>query len=563
MSITWEKSQNYSNLAPGAGGNDNDSYPGFWFGPETLPNPQTGNVFNTRLNPNSQITRAQPIYQVAMFQGANVSKRGDRAVAVMHIPNSNMFAITYLSYIGSFSYKDVYPPTPAVIAEFSIQQVQFVEQVGTGRQYVPIPADEQPAGVAALNQAINSSPNYIYFQLVPNTGYESVEQHNPATPGSTVVLSNVDWDFDAGAPNIDIACFLPGSMITTHTGPKAVETLAVGDLVLTGPAGKQTPEAITWIGRGHVEVQPDLPDDRAGYAVCISKGALGENCPNADLHLTAEHTLYFDGRFVPVRMLVNHRSIFYDRSLLSYDYYHFETAEHSIVHANNVVTESYLNTESSRRNFHDMDFLQQGNIVAFPPPSKSWEKDACAPLAVDAAFVRPLYERLDERARSLGFARQVPPLSLIQDSDLHLMTDTGEILYPIRRVQDRAVFLLPEGVKVLRLRSRTSRPCDAVGPYIDDRRFLGVLVGTVELYQNGQTHHLTSHLTDQHATGWDVVEACPCRWTNGNAILSLSEGPSIRERDMLSIQILAEGPYIDETQTETSTIALPQKVAMI
>lgn len=562
MSITWEKSQHYSNLAPGAGGYNSAGYPGFWFGSETLPQPQTGNVFHTQLNPNSQITQAQPIYQVAIVQGANIKQKGDQAIAMMHIPESHTFAITYLSYVGTFSYKDVSPPTPAVIAEFAIQRVRFVQQVGNGQQYALIPPEDQTAGLTALSQAISNGQSYIYLQLVPNTGYESVAQRSPATPGSTVVLSDIGWNFDSGVTNVDIACFLPGSLIATEAGPKAVETLAVGDLVLTGLAGNQTPEPVTWIGRGHVEVQPDLPDDQAGYAVCISKDALGKNCPDTDLHLTSEHTLYFNGHFVPVRMLVNHRSIFYDRNLLSYDYYHFETAEHSIVHANNVVTESYLNAESSRRDFRDMDFLQQGNVVTFPPPSKSWEQDACAPLAVDAAFVQPLHEMLDARARSLGFARQVPPVSLIQDSDLHLVTGTGETLYPIHRAQDRAVFLLPKSVTTLRLRSRASRPCDTIGPYVDDRRFLGVLVGSVELYQGGQTHRLTSHLTDQHAPGWDVVENAPHRWTNGNALLSLEEAPPVRERDMLSVQILAEGLYIDETQTETSTIALPKKVAL-
>ena len=157
-----------------------------------------------------------------------------------------------------------------------------------------------------------------------------------------------------------------------------------------------------------------------------------------------------------------------------------------------------------------------------------------------------------------------PTLSALPDRyppDFHLVTDTGDVLYPIRRVKDQAIFLLPEGVSFLQLRSRTSRPCDTIGVYVDDRRNLGVLVGTVELYQGSQTHRLTHHLTDRRAAGWDVVENCPCRWTNGNATLSLEDAPAIRERDMLSIQLVAEGPYVDQAETATSTIALPKKMA--
>lgn len=561
MSITWEKPQKYSNLSPDTGGGNTTGLPGFWFGPETLPNPATGNVFNTRLTATNQLTSAQPIYQLAMVQGVNISQSGDKAVVLMHIPNTNVFAVTYLSYVGSFTYMDVIPPTPSVVAEFAIKNVQFIKQIGDGQQYAPLPPDEQQTylGLSNLAAAVQTGKHYLYLQLVPNTGFDSLNQGSPATPGSPVTLSNVDWTFDTGVTNIDIACFLPGSMIMTDAGPRAVETLAVGDLVLTGPDGNQKLEPITWAGRGRIDVQPHLLDDRAGYAVCIRKNALGDGCPDADLYVTSEHTLYLDGHFVPVRMLVNHRSIHYDRERLSYDYYHFETAEHSIVRANSVMTESYL-SGSSRRNFHEMTFLQEGNVVAFPP-SKSWEKDACAPLTVDTASIQPLHEALDERARALGFARQVPPVSLVQDSDFHLVTNAGDVLYPVRRIQDRAIFLLPEGVTALYLRSRTSRPCDTIGPYVDDRRFLGVLVGAVELYQEKQTHSLTSHMSDPHASGWDVVENSPCRWTNGNALLSLEEFPTIHERDMLSIQLLAEGPYVDEAGIAQPTISLPESVA--
>lgn len=552
MTLIWDNSQDYSNQSPGRDGQNDAGSPGFWFGPRTAPD-WVGH-FDTTLSANSQLSKSQPVYNLSVAAGTRINSPGDTATVTVTIPHSDLKAIMTVSYVGEFSYKCILRPTPATIGEFQINSIRFVDGKGN-----PVDASTT-TGTKALAKVVSGGQEYLYLQIIPSTGTESLNTDNPAAPGSPVTLSNVTWDYDTAVPSVEIACFLSGAMIATSTGPKAVETLAVGDLVVTGPVGAQKMEPITWIGRGHVQVRPDLPDDRAGYAICIRQDALGEGCPNMDLFLTTEHTLYFQGRFVPARMLVNHRSIIYDRSRTGYDYYHFETAEHSIVHANNVATESYLNA-GSRRHFHDMQYLQQGNVVTFPP-SKSWEKDACAPLAVDMAFVMPLHEMLETRARHLGFPRQIPPVSLTDDSDFHLITDTGELLYAIRRVRDRAIFLLPEGVTFLRLCSRASRPCDTIGAYVDDRRTLGVLIGTMELYQNGETRHLTHHLTDRQASGWDVVEDSPCRWTNGEAILSLETLGPIHERDMLAIQIIAEGPYLDETQSATSTIALPDMVAV-
>ncbi|WP_367160790.1 Hint domain-containing protein [Kozakia baliensis] len=52
--------------------------------------------------------------------------------------------------------------------------------------------------------------------------------------------------------------------------------------------------------------------------------------------------MYFDGRFIPARMLVNGGSIAYDHSFSRYDYYHIETADHSVIFAESMPTESYL-----------------------------------------------------------------------------------------------------------------------------------------------------------------------------------------------------------------------------
>jgi hypothetical protein len=98
-------------------------------------------------------------------------------------------------------------------------------------------------------------------------------------------------------------------------------------------------------------------------------------------------------------------------------------------------------------------------------------------------------------------------------------------------------------VNSVNLVSRTSRPSDTIGPFVDDRRHLGVLVGEILLFDSKETYRINAHLTDATLTGWDIQETTPCRWTNGNAILPLGQRlPG--SVGMLSIPILAAGPYL-------------------
>lgn len=146
-------------------------------------------------------------------------------------------------------------------------------------------------------------------------------------------------------------CFLRGSLIETPEGEVPVEQLCPGHEVYVFENGKKCVRKIIWAGCGFVQVSPDLPDDLARYAVRIVRDALAPDIPSVDLLLTAEHCLYLERAFIPVRMLVNGRSIFYDRTIAAYNYYHFCTEKHSVVRANNVLTETFLDTGNHRTFF--------------------------------------------------------------------------------------------------------------------------------------------------------------------------------------------------------------------
>ncbi len=334
-----------------------------------------------------------------------------------------------------------------------------------------------------------------------------------------------------------ITCYLPGSLVRTDVGAVPVETLAVGDAAVVFTADGQSLglRQVTWVGQGHVTVRPELPDDEAGWPVCIRRNALADNVPHKDMFVTSEHCLLLNGHFIPVRMLVNGSSIFYDRSRTEYDYWHFEIEPHGIVEVDGALTESYLDT-GNRHGF----LFQAGRLAE--SSGRCWETDAAAPLGVQRAFVEPIYRALQERSE----AGMDEVKELVTDPDLTVLAPSDQVLPLVRRTGQRYLFRLTEACDEVMLVSRTSRPYDVIGPFVDDRRWLGVLVSRVQLFwEDGTREDVTGFLSAPQKEGWDVQEASPCRWTNGAARLVLSERQEkVGQPLFLSIELLAGGPYL-------------------
>ncbi|MCX2564810.1 Hint domain-containing protein, partial [Acetobacter thailandicus] len=330
-------------------------------------------------------------------------------------------------------------------------------------------------------------------------------------------------------------CFLPGSLIKTPSGITPVQDLSMNDEVIAYVNSIEVIRHITWVGRSYCNVRPHLPDDEAGYPVRILKNAVAEGVPFKDMLITSEHCLFFDGRFIPVRMLVNGRSVFYDKSIKSYDYYHIETGEHAVIMADGMLTESYLDTGNRQA------FYQHGKLVAFTPSRNLTWDDAAAPLDVSQQFAENIFRHIEERADQMDLPHQNKTAELTYDPDLHLLTQTGDVIRQIRRQNGRALFMIPAGTASVTLMSRTSRPYDVVGPFIDDRRVLGVLVGMVTLLEGAASIVVDTHLTQEELAGWHCTESSrTMRWTKGDAALPLGLSSEMR---VLSVEVIAAGPY--------------------
>ncbi len=365
----------------------------------------------------------------------------------------------------------------------------------------------------------------------------------PAATASIVQDGNNGWVIE---DNGITTCFLAGSMIRTPEGDVAVETLRLGSTVVAFVNGEAVERTVTWAGRAHMLVKAGLADAEAGYPVRILKDALAEGVPYKDMLVTSEHCLFLNGGFVPARMLVNGRSVIYDRSLQSYDYFHVETKEHSVLMADGMLTESYLDTGNRHA------FRQSGSVVSLGGHARTWNDDAAAPLTVSRDVVEPIFREIEARAMEAGFENAIEASVLTEDSGLHLVTSTGQTIHQVRTANGRAMFMIPSDVTGVRIVSRTSRPSETVGPFVDDRRQLGVLVGEITLFDSGNTISIDQHLTDAGLAGWDVQDDAAARWTNGNAELSLTARQP-NSLGMLAIQVLAAGPYLLVSEGEAET----------
>ncbi len=112
--------------------------------------------------------------------------------------------------------------------------------------------------------------------------------------------------------------------------------------------------------------------------------------------------------------------------------------------------------------------------------------------------------------------------------------------------------MLPPGMTAPRLISRTFRPSEPTGPFVDDRRDLGMLVGGITLLQGLRAISITAHLTDADLPGWFNLDSAAHRWTNGSATLPIS---AVNTTTILAIQIVHAVPYKIGYDSEASEIA--------
>jgi len=138
----------------------------------------------------------------------------------------------------------------------------------------------------------------------------------------------------------EIACFASGTRLATPVGEQPVETLAVGDVLLTADGALRP---IAWIGRFSVDCsRHQRPLDV--WPVRVSANAFGSSMPHRDLWLSPDHAVLLGDALIPIRYLVNGTTIVQE-SRGEITYWHVALPKHDVLLAEGLPCESYLDAE--------------------------------------------------------------------------------------------------------------------------------------------------------------------------------------------------------------------------
>lgn len=196
----------------------------------------------------------------------------------------------------------------------------------------------QSFSVTLIDVGRNTAPLLLFFGEAPPRNTELWVVH--------VALDPIR--FGAAPEQNGVICFTPGTQIATPTGPRLVQDLRAGDLLLTRDNG---PQPLRWVGGRRMSgarlyVMPSLRPIR------LRAGALGIDRPEEELLVSPEHRLLIKGGnvqalfgtpevMVAARDLVNDRTVIVDHDVRQVTYVHLLLEGHQVIWANGVETESF------------------------------------------------------------------------------------------------------------------------------------------------------------------------------------------------------------------------------
>ncbi|MBV9825697.1 MAG: Hint domain-containing protein [Alphaproteobacteria bacterium] len=349
-----------------------------------------------------------------------------------------------------------------------------------------------------------------FLNSVPETTGQNTDSASPRTPndafnqyydGSTSqTLSAVDLQqLDVLGFNTSAACYCRGTKILTPGGEVSIETLRIGDLVVTVD-GNSRP--IRWIGRRAYGGR-FIAGNRDILPICIKPDAIMAGVPARELWVSPEHAIYIDDVLVQAKHLINGGSVVQATAVDEVEYFHIELGAHDVIYADGAPAETFVDCDNR------LMFTNGAEFATLYPQDDSPRWQFCAPR-LDWGWPELVAIRswMFARARALGYTVE-------RDPELHLLID-GVAVMPVPAATSAFRFDIPAGSQEVWLGSTVMRPseCDAGST---DTRPLGVALARLVLFDSEtslEIWHGHAALTD----GFYDNESTH-RWTSGRARL--------------------------------------------
>lgn len=156
-----------------------------------------------------------------------------------------------------------------------------------------------------------------------------------------------------------VACFVRGTAIATTAGPRPVEALEEGDMVVSALGGAVP---VVWIGHRNLDCRRH-PRPAEVTPIRIRAHAFGPGQPVRDLRLGPGHAVMLRDVLVPVHLLAGGAGILRERPR-EVTYLHVELAAHDVLLAEGAAVESCLPGDRAR--------FANGGVVATLHPDFSF-----------------------------------------------------------------------------------------------------------------------------------------------------------------------------------------------
>jgi hypothetical protein len=222
----------------------------------------------------------------------------------------------------------------------------------------------------------------------------------------------------SGGYDDEAHCLVRGTAILTDKGSVAIESLEIGNLVMT-ESGALKP--IVGVGRMVCSKAADAPWDASVAPILVAQSAISPGVPERDLYVAANHSVWIDGHLIPVRHLINGSSIVQAPTEVdTIEYYHLEFAQHEVMYAEGLGVESLQVADAETYRIftefqRDDSAIPVAAMASYGPvldyAGGRQEAVALARLAIYPLFdvrdrIQIIHDRLAARAKALDAAQQ-------------------------------------------------------------------------------------------------------------------------------------------------------------